>query len=59
MEVPPPSVSKELKRRWSHFIRKVYETDPLTCPKFAGEMGISVIDQAEVIIHAKRNSTAH
>ena len=26
------------KKRWSHFIRKVYETDPLTCPKCQGEM---------------------
>ena len=29
----PPLVSKELKRRWSYFIRKVYVTDPLLCPK--------------------------
>ncbi len=29
LEVPPPLVSKELKRRWSHFIQKVYETDLL------------------------------
>jgi hypothetical protein len=28
-EVPPPLVSKELKRRWSHFTQKVYETDSL------------------------------
>ncbi len=27
-EVPPPPISKELKRRWSYFIQKVYETDP-------------------------------
>ncbi len=60
IEVAPPPVSKELKRRWSYFIRKVYETDPLTCPKCSGEMRIiSFIDQAEVIIHAKRNSLAH
>ncbi len=31
-EAPPPPVSKELKKRWSYFIRKVYETDPLVCP---------------------------
>ena len=30
----------ELKKRWSYFIRKVYETDPLTCPKCQGEMRI-------------------
>ncbi len=50
MEVPPPPVSKELKRRWSYFIRKVYETDPLVCPKCSGEMHIiSLIDQRAVI----------
>ena len=50
IEVAPPPISKELKKRWSHFIRKVYETDPLTCPKCQGEMRIiSFIDQAGVI----------
>jgi len=49
-EVPPPPVSKELKRRWSYFIRKVYETDPLVCAKCQGEMRIiSFIDQGAVI----------
>ncbi len=51
---------KNLKRRRSYFIRKVYETDPLVCPKGSGEMEIiSFIDQAEVIVHARRNSLAH
>ena len=50
IEIAPPPVSKELKKRWSYFIRKVYETDPLTCPKCQGEMAIiSFIDQPEVI----------
>jgi hypothetical protein len=31
-EVPPPPLSRELKIRWSHFIQKVYETDPLVIP---------------------------
>ncbi len=49
-EVPPPLVSKELKKRWSYFIKKVYETDPLVCPKCSGEMKIiSFIDQRDVI----------
>jgi hypothetical protein len=34
-EVPPPTISKELKKRWSHFIQKVYEKDPLICLKWA------------------------
>ena len=41
---------RALKRRWSYFIRKVYETDPLVCPKCLGEMHIiSFIDQRAVI----------
>ncbi len=49
-EVQPPPVSRELRRRWSHFIRKVYETDPLVCPKCSGEMRIiSFIDRRDVI----------
>src|SRR5262245_13990964 len=49
-EIDAPLVSKELKKRWSYFIRKVYETDPLTCPKCQGEMRIiSFIDQPYVI----------
>lgn len=40
IEVAPPPVSTELKKRWTHFIRKVYETDPRTCPKCQGEMRI-------------------
>ncbi len=47
-EVSPPAVSRELKRCWSYFIRKVYETDPAVCPKCSGEMRIiSFIDHPE------------
>ena len=36
--------------RADYFIRKVYETDPLICPKCQGEMRIiSFIDQPDVI----------
>ena len=56
-------VGSGLKQRWSYFIRKVYEADPLTCPKCQGEMWfdtlttlrkpegriISFIDQPDVI----------
>ncbi len=39
-----------IKKRWFYFIRKVYETDPLVCPKCSGEMHIiSYIDQGAVI----------
>jgi hypothetical protein len=30
-EIDAPPLSKELKKRWAYFIRKVYETDPLIC----------------------------
>jgi len=60
VEVAPPPMSKELKRRWSHFIQKVYETDPLVCPKCSGQMRIiSFIGQRDIIIYAKRNSVTH
>ncbi len=40
----------ELKKRWSYFIRKVYETVPIVCPKGSAEMPIiSSIDQRDVI----------
>ena len=49
-EIDAARLSKEFKKRWSCFIRKVYETDPLTCPKCQGEMLIiSFIDQPDVI----------
>ena len=49
-EIDAPPLSKELKKRWSYFIRKVYETDPLICPNCQGEMRIiSFIDQPDVI----------
>ena len=43
IEVAPPPISKDLKRRWSYFIRKVYETDLLTCPKCQGEMWFDML----------------
>ena len=56
-EIDAPPVSKELKKRWSYFIRKVYETDPLICPKCQGEMRIiSFIDQPWC---DKKNSSTH
>jgi len=45
-EIDAAPLSKELKKRWAYFIRKVYETDSLACPKCQGEMRIiSFIDQ--------------
>jgi hypothetical protein len=33
VEVPQPAVSQALKHRRAHFIKRVYETDPLLCPR--------------------------
>ena len=46
IEVAPPPVSRELKKRWAYFIRKVYKTDPLTCPKCKGEMRMNIVERA-------------
>jgi hypothetical protein len=46
----PRRYPRKLKKRWSYFIRKVYETDPLICPKCQDEIRIiSFIDQPGVI----------
>ncbi len=41
---------KEFRRNWARLIQKVYEIDPLICPKCQGEMKvISVIEDRAVI----------
>jgi len=42
--------SKEYRKNWARLIQKIYEVDPLTCPKYRGIMGIiSFIEDREVI----------
>jgi hypothetical protein len=42
--------SKEFRKNWARLIQKIYEVDPLTCPKCSGTMKvISVIEDEEVI----------
>ena len=42
--------SKEYRKNWAKLIQKIYEVDPLTCPKCSGKMKvISVIEDEEVI----------
>ncbi len=46
----PDGSSREYKRNWARLIQKIYEVDPLTCPKCASRMRvISVIEQPEII----------
>ena len=50
VEVPAPPISQALKRRRAHFIKQLYEADPLLCPQCGGSMRIiALIDQAAVI----------
>ena len=46
----PDASSKDNKRNWARLLQKIYEVDPLTCPKCFGKMKIiSVIEDEEVI----------
>jgi hypothetical protein len=38
--VPPPPERAALRRRWAKLIRRVYEIDPLVCPRCGSEMRI-------------------
>ena len=41
--------SKEYRKNWARLIQKIYEVDPLTCPKCSGKMKvISVIGDEAV-----------
>ena len=45
----PGVSSKEYRKNWAKLIQKIYEVDPLTCPKCSGKMKvISVIEEEEV-----------
>jgi hypothetical protein len=38
--VPPSPERAALRRRWANLIRRVYEVDPLVCPRCGAEMRI-------------------
>jgi hypothetical protein len=38
--VPTPSERAALRRRWANLIRRVYEADPLVCPRCGAEMRV-------------------
>jgi len=38
--VPPPPERAALRRRWANLMRRVYEVDPLVCPRCRAEMRI-------------------
>jgi len=37
---PTPPERAALRRRWANLIRRVYEVDPLVCPRCGGEMRV-------------------
>ena len=42
--------AKEYNRNWARLIQKIYEVDPLTCPRCSGKMKvISIIERPEII----------
>jgi hypothetical protein len=42
--------SKGYRKNWARLIQKIYEVDPLTCPKCQGQMSvISFIEDEDVI----------
>ena len=38
--IPTPPERATLRRRWANLIRRVYETDPLVCPRCGAEMRV-------------------
>jgi hypothetical protein len=51
----PDESSPESRKNWARLIQKIYEVDPLTCPKCSGKMKvISVIEDEEGIRLSKR-----
>jgi hypothetical protein len=46
----PDDSSKESQKNWARLIQKIYEVDPLTCPRCSGKMKvISVIEDSEIV----------
>jgi hypothetical protein len=43
--------SKEYRRNWACLIQKIYETDPLCCPKCQGQMKVKSVLTDHNILH--------
>ena len=48
--IPNDMLSKEFRQNWARLIQKIYEVDPLICPKCQGQMRIiSFIEEFDII----------
>ncbi len=48
--IPNDMSSKESRQNWARLIQKIYEVDPLICPKCWGQMHIiSFIEELDII----------
>ncbi len=48
--LPNDTSSNEARQNWARLIQKIYENNPLVCPKCQGQMKtISIIDDFEII----------
>ncbi|MFH1480311.1 MAG: transposase [Pseudomonadota bacterium] len=51
--------SRESRKNWARLIQKIYEVDPLTCPRCSGKMKIiSVIEDEELIKKIRQRRTS-
>jgi len=46
----PDESSKGYRKNWARLIQKIYEIDPLTCPKCHGPMAVIAFIEAEDVI---------
>ena len=46
VEIPPAPGSSIFKQRWAELIKKVYEADPLVCPRCEGTMRIIALSSS-------------
>jgi hypothetical protein len=48
--MPNPMSSSKFRQNWAHLIQKIYEVDPLVCPKCQGFMRIVAFIEDDRII---------
>ena len=54
----PAGSSREYRKNWARLIQKIYEVDPLTCPKCKNEMRILAFIEDQEVIRLPRLSMA-